>query len=56
MTFRKPSRHYEKRIGMKIKKRDFFKTAIMADLDHQLVLAVKLRKKSSHDTLDFIPL
>jgi hypothetical protein len=56
MTFRNPSRHYEKRVGMKIKKRDFFKTAIMADLDHQLVLAVKLRKKSRHDTLDFIPL
>lgn len=56
MTFRNPSRHYEKRVGKKIKKRDFFKTAIIADLDHQLILAAKLRKRARHDTIDFLPL
>lgn len=56
LTFRNPSRHYEKRVGLPIQKKDFFKTAIMADLDHQLVLAVKFRKKARHDTKDFIPL
>ena len=56
MTFRNPSRHYEKRMGESIKKRDFFKTAIVADLDHQLILAAKFRKRARHDTLDFMPL
>lgn len=56
LTFRNPSRHYEKRVGLPVKKKDFFKCAIMADLDHQLILAAKLRKRSRHDTKDFIPL
>lgn len=60
LTFRNPSRHYEKRMtdfGQKIiKKRDFFKCAIVADVDHQLILALKTRKKSRNDNRDFFPL
>jgi hypothetical protein len=60
VTFRNPSRHYEKRMtdfGRKlISKKDFFKCAIVADLDHQLILAVKTRKKARNDNMDFVPL
>lgn len=56
LTFRNPSRHYEKRVGKLIKKKDFLKCTIVSDLDHQLILAVKMRKKARHDTLDFLPL
>ncbi len=56
LSFRNPSRHYEKRVGIKIKKRDFFKLCFIADMDNQLIIAAKLRKKSRHDTLDFAPL
>jgi hypothetical protein len=56
LSFRNPSKHYEQRIGLKIKKKDFLKCCFMADLDNQLIHAVKLRKRARHDTKDFIPL
>lgn len=56
MTMSNASRHYEKRINKIIKKRDFFKCAIIGDMDNQLILAVKMRKRSRHDTKDFVPL
>lgn len=56
LSFRNPSRHYERRVGIIIKKKDFFKLCFIADMDNQLIHAAKLRKKSRHDTKDFIPL
>ena len=56
LSVRNPSRHYEMRISMKIRKRDFLKLCFIADMDNQLILAAKLRKKPRHDVLDFLPL
>lgn len=50
------SHHYEKRIERKIKKKDYMKVAIAADLDNQLIYAIKMRKKSRSDYKDFTPL
>ncbi len=49
------SKHYEMRINRRIKKRDFLKLNIIADLKHLLIAAVKIRKKARHDTKDFVP-
>lgn len=49
------SRHYYRRIGKKTKKKDFVKVVGVDDLTTQLVLAVKIRKKSRHDNVDFKP-
>jgi len=46
------SEHYEKRIGRTIKKKDFIKANFFYDLDKLLIYAVKIRKKSRHDTRD----
>ncbi len=48
--------HYAKRIGRVVKRKDFLKTAFISDLDNQLILAVKTRKRARHDTKDFLPL
>ena len=50
------SKHYEKRIGQLVRKRNFMKCALMADMDNQLVYSVKMRVKSRNDNLDFVPL
>lgn len=50
------SSHYEKRIGRIIKKKDFLKWNAVSDLDNQLYIAVKFRKRSRHDTMDLRPL
>jgi len=46
------SEHYEKRIGRTILKKDFIKANFFYDLDKMLIYAVKIRKKSRHDTRD----
>lgn len=46
------SEHYEKRIGRTILKKDFIKANFFYDLDKLLIYAVKIRKKSRHDTRD----
>ena len=46
MSLRYASKHYEMRIGQLIRKKDFLKCALVADLDNQLVYAVKMRIKS----------
>jgi hypothetical protein len=56
MSLRNASKHYELRIGQLIRKRDFLKVALMADLDNQLVYAVKMRLKTRSDHKDFVPL
>ena len=50
------SRHYYKRIGVKLKKKDSIKWVGVADLKKQLVLAIKIRKKARHENVDFKPL
>ncbi|RLI51054.1 MAG: IS5 family transposase [Candidatus Thorarchaeota archaeon] len=50
------SKHYCCRIGRKTKKKDFVKVMGASDMRHQLVLAVRIRKKSRHDNVDFRPL
>jgi hypothetical protein len=47
------SRHYYRRIGKRTKKKDFIKVVGIDDITTQLVLAVKIRKKSRHDNVDF---
>lgn len=47
------SHHYETRIGRKTKKKDYLKVAIAADLDNQLIFAIKMRKKARSDHKDF---
>lgn len=56
MSLHNASKHYEMRIGELIRKKNFMKCAIMADLDNQLVYAVKMRTKTRSDHLDFVPL
>ena len=46
------SEHYEKRIGRTILKKDFIKANFFYDLDKLLIYAVKIRKRSRHDTRD----
>ncbi len=46
------SEHYENRIGRTILKKDFIKANFFYDLDKLLIYAVKIRKKSRHDTRD----
>lgn len=49
------SKHYYRRIGKRAKKKDFVKVVGIDDLTTQLVLALKIRKKSRHDNVDFKP-
>jgi hypothetical protein len=51
----KGSRHYYKRTGKKVKKRDYVKVVGLDDLTTQLVLVVRIRKKTRHDNVDFKP-
>ena len=46
------SKHYEKRIGRTIRKKDFIKSNIFFDLRNLLILGVKIRKISRHDMQD----
>lgn len=46
------SKHYEKRIGKTIKKKDFLKSNFFFDLTNLIVLNVKNRKKTRHDIYD----
>lgn len=56
MSLRYASKHYEMRIGELIRKKNFMKCTLVADLDNQLVFGVKMRIKSRSDQKDFIPL
>jgi hypothetical protein len=56
MSLRYASKHYEMRIGQLIRKRNFMKCALVADVDNQLVYAVKPRIKARNDNKDFVPL
>lgn len=49
------SKHYYKRIGRKVKRKDFVKVVGIDDLTTQLVLAVRIRKRARHDNVDFRP-
>lgn len=49
------SKHYYKRVGRKVKRKDFVKVVGVDDLTTQLVLAVRIRKKARHDNVDFRP-
>ena len=49
------SRHYQRRVGQRTKRRDFLKVVGLDDLTTQLVLALKIRKKARHDNVDFKP-
>lgn len=51
----KGSKHYYRRAGKKVKKKDFLKVVGLDDLTTQIVLAVKIRKKARHDNIDFKP-
>jgi transposase len=51
----KGSKHYYKRTGRKAKKKDYVKVVGLDDLMTQLVIAVRIRKKSRHDNVDFKP-
>lgn len=50
------SRHYEKRVGRVISKKDFLKSNLFFDLRNLLILAIKTRKQSRHDTKDVKPI
>lgn len=50
------SRHYYKRIGAKLKKKDSIKWVSVVELKKQIILAIKIRKKTRHDNVDFKPL
>jgi len=49
------SRHYYRRVGIKVKKKDSVKWVSVVDLIHQLILVMKIRKKARHDNVDFKP-
>lgn len=49
------SKHYYRRVGRKVKKKDFVKVVGVDDLTTQLVLAIRIRKKARHDNVDFRP-
>ena len=49
----KGSKHYYRRTGKRAKRKDFVKVVGLDDLTTQLVLALKIRKKSRHDNVDF---
>lgn len=49
------SKHYYRRIGQRTTKRDFVKVVGLADMKSQLLIAVKIRKKTRHDNVDFKP-
>ena len=49
------SRHFYRRVGKRSKKKDFLKIVGLDDLTSQLVLALKIRKKTRHDNVDFKP-
>lgn len=50
------SKHYEKRIGRPVKRKDFLKANFFFDLNNLLILAVKMRKKKRNDIVDLKPL
>jgi len=56
ITLDNASLHYCKRIGLKTKKRPFMKTTFVVDINTYLILLVKTRKKSRHDTKDGKPM
>lgn len=49
------SKHYYRRIGQRTTKKDFVKVVGLADMKSQLLIAVKIRKKTRHDNVDFKP-
>lgn len=49
------SRHYYRRIGVKLKKKDSVKWVSVVDLINQLILVIKIRKRARHDNVDFKP-
>ena len=49
------SKHYYRRIGQRTTKKDFVKVSGLADMKSQLLIAVKIRKKTRHDNVDFKP-
>ena len=51
-SLRNASKHYEKRLGELIRKKDFLKSNIFFDLDSLMILSVKIRKKTRHDLMD----
>lgn len=53
MSSRRGCMHYYKRIGQKIKKKDFLKVVGVSDMVTQLATAIKVRKKERHDNIDF---
>ena len=50
------SKHYAQRIGRRILRKDFLKLNMFMDLDNLMILSVKIRKRSRHDTKDIHPL
>lgn len=56
ITLDNASPHYCKRIGLRTKKRPFMKTTFLVDIEQYLILFVKLRKKTRHDTKDAKPM
>jgi len=49
------SKHYYRRIGKRTTKKDFVKVSGLADMKSQLLIAVKIHKKTRHDNVDFKP-
>ena len=50
------SHHYCKRIDRKKPVKGFVKLNAMSDLHNKIILVPKIRKKTRHDTIDFIPM
>jgi len=50
------SHHYCKRIDRKKPVKGFVKLNAMSDLYNKIILVPKIRKKTRHDTIDFIPM
>jgi len=53
ISSRRGCMHYYKRIGQKVKKKDFLKVVGVADMTTQIVTTIKVRKKERHDNVDF---
>ncbi len=53
MSSRRGCMHYYRRIGQKVKKKDFLKIVGVSDMMTQLATAIKIRKKERHDNVDF---
>jgi len=48
--------YYARRAGLSTTYKNYLKLSISADLDKQVVVATKVRKKKSNDTIDFLEL